>query len=253
MRTALIGLLFSAALPMGAGAVELTPNPDGPPVDSRTPQEIERDRLAMYKLAPLAEEAKQGRDIRRVTFQDMLGSAFAPAIVFEKMANGEVAMTVTTFNGQRIDRATLKPAAWDYLTAKDDAFTLRRSRPLPRPTEICHGTSAVIEASKAGKTMRYDAAVCNGAVDTPAILYARRLARVAIDAIPVCATFREYAREPSWPLKTCLRDMTIGARGGEAAAYNSTLNPVRDEVTNFAITTKTEITGEIKKASRDDQ
>jgi len=249
MRTVLIGLLFSATLPISAIAIELTPNPDGPPVDMRSPQEIELDRLDRYKLAPIAQAADEGRDIRRVTFQDMLGSAFAPAIVFERMADGEVAMTVTTNNGQRIDRATLKPEAWDYLTAKDDAFALRRSRPLPPPTEICHGTAAVIEASQAGKTMRYDAAVCNGPVDTPAILYARRLARVAIDAIPICSTFREFAREPSWPLKTCLRDMTIGARGGEAEAYNSTLNPTGDEVTNFAITTSTELKGEIKITS----
>jgi len=233
VAAALIALLVAAP----AAAQELTPNPEAPPIDERTPAELEQARLERYKFEPISIYA--GRSVRRVTFQDMFVSPFAPGIVFEKMADGTVKMDVVSAGGGRVDSAVLKPEAWAYITGKD-AFDLRVPR--VRTTvdkDICHGSSLVVEAVEAGRTTRYDAAMCNGSEDTPAFLYARRLAQVAIDAIPRCSLFREFAREPSWTLTECLKRTTpgTGGRDGETV-YASATNPP-GETTDFAISTST--------------
>jgi hypothetical protein len=233
IAAALMTLLIGAP----AQAQELTPNPEAPPIDERTPAELEQERLARYKFEPMS--AYAGRNVRRVTFQDLFVSPFAPGIVFERQADGTVKMEVVSAYGKRVDSAVLKPEAWAYITGKD-AFSLKTPR--VRTTvdkEICHGSSLVVEAVEARKTARYDAAMCNGAEDTPAFLYARRLAQVAIDSIPRCSLFREFAREPSWTLTECLKRTTpgTGGRDGETV-YASATNPP-GETTNFAISTST--------------
>jgi len=240
MRIAALTALLIMASPMAAAAQQLTPNPEAPPLDERTPQELERERLARYKYQPIT--AYAGKSVRRVTFQDLFVSPFAPGITFERQADGTVKMDVVSAGGGRVDSAVLKPEAWAYITGKD-AFSLHV--PKVRRTvdkEICHGSSLVVEAVEAKKTTRYDAAMCNGAEDTPAFLYARRLAQVAIDSIPRCSTFREFAREPSWTLTECLKRTTPGQNNRGESVYASAANPP-GETTNFAISTSTKSYG----------
>jgi len=240
MRRFLAGLTLAAAIPALAGAVELTPNPDGPPVDNRTPEQIEADRLARFKLTPINQIVKEGRNLRRVTFRDIQDSKYAPTVTFEKMPDGHVQMTVVSNDANQIDRAELKPEAWAYLT-QSDAFALPRQKPLGKPTEICHGNAAVVEAAEGRKTARYDAAVCNGPADIPVIVYTRRFSRVAVDSIPRCAPYREFARETTWTLVECLRNTAPG-ESERQNQYAAGEGPIGD-VTDFVIKTTTEYTG----------
>jgi len=249
LRKLLFLALACAAAPFGAAAIELSPDPDGPPVDVRTPDQIERDRLARFKFEPITGLAPSGRTLRRVTFQDIYGSPFAPGIVFEKAASGEVRMTVISNDAKQIDQAVLKPEAWAYLT-KEDAFALPRQKPRTAATEICHGTEVVVEGAQARKATRYHAAVCNGQADVPALLVGRRLARVAVDAIPRCASYREFAREPAWTLTQCLKETSPDKRprkgDEEYSVFGAKENP-SGAVTNFIVSTSTEYLG---KATR---
>jgi len=238
MRVLVSCLLILAAAPVQAAEdIALTPNPDGPTVDMRTPAELEAARLARFRLAPISKAAAAKRDVRRVSYSEIFDPLSTPAVVFERMATGEVQLTVISNYGKHIDTATLKPEAWAYLTAKD-AFALPRPGKPVTETEICHGSTAVIEATKGGKTMRYDAAVCNGPRDLLALTFARRLAGVAVDSIPRCGRFREKGRESSWVLGECMKRTVIPTDAGSIAGNDSN---DWGEVTNFAISSASEV------------
>jgi len=243
MRRLLVALALAAA-PVCAAAAELTPNPLEPPSDERTPAQIEQQRLDRFLFKPITEVAKQGKDVRRVSFIDLFDGPSTPGITFEKQADGKVAMTVVSERGSVIDKATLKPEAWAYITAGEPKAGRRAPA---KQKEMCHGTEAVIEAVQGGRVTRYDAAVCNGPADLAAMEYSRRLAQVALDSIPRCEIFREHARDTSWVLTECMRRSNRPAARNETAGNETNIRPA---LLDYALETSTEKRGPIESTSR---
>jgi len=246
LKACLAAMLAATVLPAAAGAVDLTPNPLDPPDTYVSPAEQEAQRLKRFSLTPLPQLAAAKRNIRRVSYAEIFNSPSAPAVTFERLADGQVEMTVVSEWGAKIDRAKLKPEAWAYLTEKD-AFKLPKGKKAPA-NEICHGQSAVIEATEKGKSWRYDAAMCNGQGDLPALFYARRLAGVAVDSIPRCGLFREHAREESWTLIECLKRTRTPPRPQEINGHDKN-RP--GPYTNFAISTTSEMVGKLPDGGMD--
>jgi len=247
LQTSLAATFALTLLPAAAGAVDLTPNPLDPPDTYVSPAEHEAQRLKRFSLTPLMQLADAKRNIRRVSYAEIFNSPSAPAVTFERLPDGLVEMTLVSEWGAKIDRAKLRPEAWAYLTEKD-AFKLPKSKTKAPVGELCHGQSAVIEATENGKTWRYDAAMCNGQGDLPALFYARRLAGVAVDSIPRCGMFREHAREESWILIECLKRTRTPPRPAEINGHDKN-RP--GPSTDFAISTTSEMVGKLPDGGMD--
>jgi len=244
------GLFFALVLvgaPVSTPALALTPNPMEPPTDERTPAQIEQERLSRFLLKPIGEAAKESPDLRRVTFIDLFDGPSSPGVTFERQADGQVAMTVVSERGSVVDKATLKPEAWAYITAPD-ILPLTRRKPVAQTSkQMCHGTQAVIEAVDAGKTARYDAHVCNGQADLPALEFARRLANLAVNSIPRCDLFREHARDPAWVLTECMRRTNRDVARNELAGNETN---IRGPALDFVLATTTEKRGPVEPSGR---
>jgi len=213
---------------------------DNLPADP-TPAELEPVRLAQTGFEPIDKVAAAGRTVRRASFADIYGEDGIPGVVMEKMANGEVQLTVTSNFNRVIDKAVLKPEAWALVVANDKA--LAAPRKAVRPSDICMGSSFVIETTDKGKAKRRDAAVCNGAADTAAIEYARNLAMIAATSIPRCAGHIEHTRDPSWYLRDCLRRSLVAEYKDRPYEHSSGNN--NEKFTSYAISTSNNVTKEV--------
>jgi hypothetical protein len=230
-------LTFSAlALLLAAPAIAA----DSPPPDP-TPAELEPVRLAEAGFEPIDKVAAEGRTVRRASYADIYGEDGAPGVLLEKMADGEVRLTVTSMKGTVVDRAILKPEAWSKVTERDAKGLAARGK-LNVSDEICMGSTVVIETAEAGKSRRRDAAVCNGAADLAAMEYARNLAYVAITSIPRCSGYIEHTREASWTLRDCLRRSLIADY--KKNPYASSSGDNNEKFETYAIKTENNITDE---------
>jgi len=194
MRKILV-LLAACAIP----AVAFAATPAGV-----SPQEA--DRLTRSNFEPITEVAKAKRTLRRVSYQDAFGTSAMPAVTVEKLANGEIKMTMIANGGKVKEEATVTQADWDKLVKLDKQITAKPANPLSKEEAklICHSNSIVIEAVDAGKVRRRDASHCKR--DTDAMLYGYAVADIAVRNIPRCKPIIAPDREASWQLTECMRE-----------------------------------------------
>jgi len=237
--------LSAAALLLAAPAIAAQDNLPPDP----TPAELEAARLADTGFETIDRVAAEGRTVRRVTYADIYGEDGIPGVVLEKMANGEVHLTVTSNYNRVVDKAVLKPEAWEMVVAADKHLAAPRITPVA--TEICIGSSMVIEATDNGKARRRDAAMCNGLADAAALDYGRTVAMIAATSIPRCAGHIEHTRDPSWYLRDCLRRSLIAEYKERPYQHSSGNN--NEQFTSYAISTSNNITEEVLRtvAARD--
>jgi hypothetical protein len=230
---ALSAVALLMAAPATAAQDNLPPDP--------TPAELEAARLADTGFETIDKVAAEGRTVRRVTYADIYGEDGIPGVVMEKMANGEVHITVTSNYNRVVDKAVLKPEAWNLVDSVDKDLAAPRKTPVA--TEICIGSSMVIEATDNGKVRRRDAAVCNGPADAAALDYGRTMAMIAATSIPRCAGHIEHTRDPSWYLRDCLRRSLIAEY--KTHPYQGSSGHNNEKFTTYAISTSNNITDEV--------
>jgi len=200
MRNILVILAACAAIPALVQAQTAAQ-----PAVTATSQE-EADRLARSKFEPISAVAAEGRTLRRVSYTDAFGTSAMPAVTIEKLANGEIKMTMVASGGAVEETATVTQADWDRLMAMDSQIMAKPKVQLTAAEAkmICHSNSIVIEASDEGRTRRRDASHCKK--DTEAMLYGYAVADIAVRNIPRCKSVIAPDREASWQLTECMRE-----------------------------------------------
>jgi len=167
-------------------------------------ESTEDERLAVASFEPITKVVADRRNVRRVTYRDPFAQPHMPNIVLEKTATGEYTYKVTTLRGTVKHEGKITAEEWNSVVSLDRAL---RSRPrvVKAKAEICYSKTMVIEATADGKAVRREASVCGGPEDTAAVLYAYKVAEVAVNHIGACRGFIESGREASWSLGECLR------------------------------------------------
>jgi len=202
MRILMAALIACISLPIAAHAAAKGPDP-----------QEEAARLARSQFEPLSQVASAKRTLRRVSYQQSFDFAIRPAVTIEKMANGEVMLTLTAREGKVHETAKLTQADWDKLMAADKLIMAKPARKLSREEAklICHSNAAVIEASDAGKVRRRDASHCNQDLDS--MVYGFKVAEIAVANIPRCTRYQHDEREASWQLMQCIIGNNVNQAG----------------------------------------
>lgn len=179
---------------------------------------MECTRLNEAGWSPIAKVARQGREIRRATFNEGRLAFRIPAVALERLGRG-VFISLSIDKPRRVFRVEVPPEEWRALVALDD----QARRPLRKPPPVslnvpaslsCHGWSTTIEGAGAQANWRQELHECNYDPHPEGFAYAYRLADLALRYIPECAAARERvdaeaeqrrlgAEKPVWGLIYC--------------------------------------------------
>jgi len=168
--------------------------------------ESEEARLARANFAPIAEAAKTGATIRRLTVRDVFDSPTSPNIVLEKAADGKITYLMTTSDGNIRETGALTAAEWQSVIDLDGALAPRKDGPIQVKGQVCHAKLMVIETADAGKTRRRESSLCAAEADAAALRYAYKMAEVVVNHIPRCRASAGQNREPTWSLTDCYKE-----------------------------------------------
>ncbi|WP_374472949.1 hypothetical protein [Phenylobacterium sp.] len=175
-------------------------------------------RLREGGWGPIAEVAREGRQVRRASFQDGRLAFRIPAVALERAGDGTVSISISLDQPRRVLTAPLPPETWTRIVAQDAAANQPQKAVKPEPGAPlvlgCHGWWATIEAADRGKSWRQELSECGRDPQAPGFAYAYELASLAVEHIPECAAARakaeaqdataKYGRaKPVWALIFC--------------------------------------------------
>lgn len=169
----------------------------------------EQERLLKAQFEPIDVLLARSLEVQRAQF--MWGLQGYPSV--EAVRDGAKSSVILRYWGHEY-RAPLPPGVWESLAADAPrAFhpeATAASRKRDRRDGPCHSWHR-LEAALDGRILRATASPCVNAPQAPALAYADRLARLAIDNVAICKADRGTA-DTAHALRAC------GARMGPPTA-----------------------------------
>lgn len=168
---------------------------DFPSEASQMPSFMERidarlvcERLAAAQWSPIAIAAADGREVRRVAFQDARARWVVP-VMLERAANGEITVRLTTGSGSTLEGA-VPEAAWAALVKRDHATkplaqTRRGAKAAPVSLRC---PDLKLEAADGGAAWSRSAFGCD--MKDGFAAYAYEIANIAATYIPRCTAMK---------------------------------------------------------------
>ncbi len=162
-------------------------------------------RLREALWSPIADVAAQGRQVRRVTFEEGRLAFRIPAVALERAATGAVTIQISIDRPERRYVATVPPSVWTQFANRDAAARGEQPRILPPSTDgapppMMHCSSARLEAADRIRNWTQNLSECSTPANAPAFTYAYDLARLAAATLPECAAARDSVAAGPTPL-----------------------------------------------------